>query len=89
MIPQLIIMSNPEACAEFLHQNVAGNLKKKVPKKEYPCAKTVDAVADFGHVNLHLQFREPYVDAIKVGRDIAQEEQRDNAPGNFGVNCFL
>jgi len=54
MIPQLIIMSNPEACAEFLHQNVAGNLKKKVSKKEYPCAKTVDAVADFGYVNLHL-----------------------------------
>src|SRR5215475_1537624 len=81
--------SDPETGAEFLQHDVAGNLKQKIPQKEYPGANTVDAVADFGYVYLHLQLGEPYVAAIKVGRDIAQEEQRDNAPGNFGVNCFL
>src|SRR5262249_20744189 len=58
--------SDPETRAEFLQQDVTGNLKQKIPKKEYPCADAVHAVADFGYINLHLQFSEPYVDAIKV-----------------------
>src|SRR5262249_30588682 len=33
----------------------------------------------------HLEFCEPHVHAIEIGRDVAAEQQRDHAPGDAGV----
>ena len=49
---------------------------------------TVNAVTDAGYVRLHLQLCKPYVNPIEIGADIANEEQRDNAPGDFPVCRF-
>jgi hypothetical protein len=70
---------DPASCADFLHQEVAGNLKDEVPEGEQTGDQAELSWRD-SEIIIHLQRREADVRAVDEGDDVEQTEERDDAP---------
>ncbi|MNN92396.1 hypothetical protein D3C81_2106760 [compost metagenome] len=68
-----------------MQHHVAGHLEQEVTEEEHACAQ---AVHGFGklQVGQHLQLGKAHVDTVEVSDDVAQHEERDDAPGHLAVD---
>jgi hypothetical protein len=67
-----------------MHQQVAGHLEQEITQKEDAGAEAVNRVAE-AQIAGHGQLRETHVHPVEIGRDVAQVQKRNQAPGDFGV----
>jgi hypothetical protein len=72
----------PDARAR--QQQVAGQLEQRIPQEEDARAQAEHGVGK-PQPGLHLQLRIAHVAAVQVVEDVADEEQRHQAPGDAGV----
>ena len=70
------------ARADLLQHQVARHLEQEVADEEDAGAQAVDRVAE-GQRLLHLQLRVADVDAVEVGDDVADDQQRHDAPADL------
>ena len=75
---------DPQARADLVKEYVARHFEQHIAEEEDACAETVDSVAELQVVE-HLQFGEADIDAVKIGRNQAQAEQRQEVQGYFAV----
>ena len=71
-----------------MQNDVARDFEEEVSDEENAGAQAVDRLAE-PQIAQHLQFREADVHPIEKGRDVAGEQQRDQAPGDAGVEAGL
>src|SRR6266702_2349139 len=76
--------ADPDASADPVEDDVAGDCEEEVSEEEYAGAEAVDAVTEF-EVADHLQFGEADVHAIDVGNDVGDEQDRHDAPGDLAI----
>ncbi|MOA63048.1 hypothetical protein D3C78_1886440 [compost metagenome] len=67
-----------------MQDQVARYLKQDIADKEQPGAQAEGRFAQLQLVG-HLQLGQPDIDAVEVGGQIAQTEERDQPPGDFAV----
>ena len=80
--------SEPVTCAHFVQHEIARYLEDEIAEKENACAKAVDGFAK-AQVIEHLQLRKAHVDAIEIRAQVAQHQERYQAPSDFCVRlCF-
>ena len=77
---------DPHARTDALQQQVARHFEEEVADEEHARADPVGGVRQ-AEVGLHLQPREPDVDAIQVGEDVAQEQERQQPPRHRAVGA--
>ena len=71
-----------------MQDDVARDFEEEVSDEKHAGPKAVDRLAEV-QIAQHLQFREADVHPIEIGRDVAGEQQRDQAPGDAGVEACL
>ena len=76
---------DPAPCAHAMQHHVAGNLEQEVADEEDARAEAVHRVGELQRL-LHAQLGESDVDAVEIGRDVAQEQQRDQPPRHLAVH---
>lgn len=64
---------DPDARADFVEDDVAGDLEQEIADEEYPRAQPVHRLAELEFLQ-HLQLGEAHVDAVQVGHDIADDQ---------------
>ena len=79
---------DPQARPDAVQHDVARDFEEEVADEENAGAQAVDRLAE-PQIAQHLQFREADVHPIEIGRDVAGEQQRDQAPGDAGVEACL
>ena len=67
-----------------MQRQIAGHLEDEVAKEENARAQAVNCLAELQVVE-HLQLGKADVDAVQIGRDVANEQQRQQAPGDARV----
>ena len=67
-----------------MEDEIARDFEREVADEEHPCSEAVDGFAE-PEVAEHLQPREADVDAVKVGGDVAEHDERQQPPGDFAV----
>ncbi len=72
----------------MVQDDVARDFEEEVSDEENAGAQAVDRLAE-PQIAQHLQFREADVHPIEIGRDVAGEQQRDQAPGDAGVEASV
>ena len=77
---------NPDPRPDLLEDHIAGDLEQEVADEEDAGAEAVDRIAEV-EVDSHPQLGEADVDSVQVGRDVAEEQQGDQAPSNPAVDC--
>src|ERR1700740_3356195 len=90
--------SDPDACSDFVQEQVAGDFKEEVAKKENPEDQSVLLACD-RQLSVSRQRRKPNVDAIEKGNDEKQEDKGKNPDAEFpnrsgldghrGYACFV
>ena len=75
---------DPGPRAEFLQQEVAGDLEQKIADEEYARAGAESHIAQ-REVLEHLEFRKPHIHPVEVGEDVAEEEKGKQPPVDLGV----
>ena len=70
------------ARADLLEHQIAGHFEEEVADEEDAGAQAVDGVAE-GQRLLHLQLRVADVDAVEVGDEVADDQQRHDAPADL------
>ena len=79
MTPQeIMILRDPHARAEFFQEDVAGDLEEEIADEEDAGAGGESGVAQ-REILEHLQLGEADIDAIEIGEDVAEEEEREQA----------
>src|SRR6267143_3535812 len=73
---------DPDARADFVQQQIAGDFKDGVAEKENPKEQSVLLAAD-GQLFVHRQRRKPNVDAIEKGYDEKNEDKGKNPDPHF------
>ena len=68
-----------------MKQQVARYFEDEVADEENAGTQTVGGVAELQRT-LHLKLREADVDAVKVGGDVADEEQRNQPHADLAVD---
>ena len=63
----------PDASADFVEDDVAGDFEDEIAQEEDASSEAVDALGEL-EVGEHLQLGEADVDAIDVRDDVAEEE---------------
>ncbi|MDR6355279.1 hypothetical protein Q3H58_001950 [Pseudomonas psychrotolerans] len=79
---------DPKARAVAVQQQIAGHLEEEVAPEEHAGAKGVDGIAE-AEVAQHVQLGEADVDAIQVGGDVAQQQDRQDAQHHLAVGTFF
>ena len=76
---------DPEPGSRPVENEVSGNLKEKVTKKEDAGSGGEDGIGEPRDL-VHRQFGEADVDPVDVGEDVAGEQNGDEPEGNLPVN---
>ena len=71
-----------------MHDDVAWYFEQEVTNEEDTGAEAVNGFAELQVVQ-HAELGEAHVDAIKVSRNVAKEEEWQQAQRNFCVNAVL
>ena len=89
MMPQVIMMRAIHMRAPTrLQDHVARHFEDEVADEEDACAEAVDGVAEL-QVSRHLQLGEADVDPVEKGDDVADEQERDQVPGDLAPGRLL
>lgn len=67
-----------------MKNDVAWHLEEKIADEEDAGAEAVDGLAE-AEVGRHLQLGEADVDAVEIGNDVAQHQERHDAPEDLAV----
>src|SRR5881392_1200841 len=73
---------NPDAAAELVQEQVAGDFKKEIAQKENPGDQTELLAGDCQFL-VHRQRREPNVDPVEKADDVQQENKGENPDLDF------
>jgi hypothetical protein len=73
---------DPAARAHFMQDHVARHFEQEIAEKENSGAEAVDSIAKL-QVARHLQLGEAHVDAIEIGKEKAEHQDRQDAQGYF------
>jgi hypothetical protein len=65
-----------------MHNEITGNLKKKITSKEDTGAKAIDAIVKV-QLSPHLQGRKAYIDAVEVSHHVEKKQKRNEPPGQL------
>ena len=76
--------ADPDARSDLVQHDVAGDFEGEVAEEEDAGANSIDAVAEL-EITQHLKFGEAYVNAVDVGNDVADHEDRHDAPCDLAV----
>src|SRR5438552_3741060 len=68
-----------------MEDQVARQLEEKVPDEEHARAGPVDHLAEL-QLFEHLQLREADIDAIEIRHDVAEHQERHEAPRHLAVD---
>ncbi len=79
---------DPDPRADAMQDDVARDLEDEVADEEDAGAEAEHGVAEL-QVAEHLQLREPDVDAVEVVRDVADHQERDEAPADLAIGRLL
>ncbi len=79
---------DPAPRTDPVQGHVAGHPKQRVGDEEQPCAEAVDRVAEL-QVGAHLHLREADIDAIQVGKEVTDQQQRHQPPGDGGMGAVV
>jgi uncharacterized protein YhaN len=69
------------------HQQVGRHLEQEIADEEDAGADAIHGIAEL-QVGLHLQLGEADIDAVQIGRDKAQEQERHEAPADPAVQLI-
>jgi hypothetical protein len=72
---------DPAARAEFLQREVARNLEDEIADEEDAGAPGKDQRREF-QVRVHGQRGEAEIDAVEIGEEVGQDQERNQAPGD-------
>src|SRR5215469_11381160 len=74
---------NPAADTKLLKYQIARNLKEEIANEEDARGSADHALAQ-SQLSAHLQDREAHVDAVEIGDDIEEEQERHEPPHEPG-----
>src|SRR3954464_8525208 len=83
--PQMTMIRVMVLRPDLFEKQVARHLKQEITDEEDARAQSVDRIAE-AKVGLHLELRETNVDPVQVRKDVANEQERDQSPCDFGIN---
>ena len=76
---------NPPPWADTVQGHVAGDAEQRVGHEEQAGAEAIDRVAEV-QVRAHLHLGEADVDAVEMGEEVADQQQRHQPPGDGAVS---
>src|SRR5207247_10269403 len=76
---------NPDAAAELVQKQVAGNFKKEIAQKEDTGDQT-ELLAGDSQLLVHRQRRKPNVDPVEKADDVQKEKKWENQDTQY-TNC--
>ncbi|MNV57301.1 hypothetical protein D3C71_1496260 [compost metagenome] len=79
---------NPASRADAIKGHVARYAKQRVGNEEQPGAEAIDRVAET-QVSAHLHLGKANVDPVEVGEEVADQQQRHQAPGDGAVSAVV
>ncbi|MOA23536.1 hypothetical protein D3C78_1441630 [compost metagenome] len=79
---------DPEARAEAVQQQVAGNFEDEIAPEEHAGAQGVDSVAEL-QVAEHVELGESDIDPVEIGRDVAQQQDGQRTQDDLAVEPVL
>ena len=80
--------ADPQAGAHPVQNHVAGHFEEEVADEEDACAEAVDRFTEAQIVE-HLQLGKSDVDAIEVGDQVAQHQERQEPPRDLAIGSFF
>ncbi len=76
--------ADPDPRTHPMKNDVARNLEQKISEEKNTCAESIYTVAEF-QVAHHLQFCKADVHPVDIGDDVAEEQNRQNPPGDLAI----
>ncbi|MNV36341.1 hypothetical protein D3C71_1278140 [compost metagenome] len=79
---------DPDPGPYLVQDDVAGNLENEIADEENAGAQPIHRFAELKLLQ-HLQLGEPHIDAVQIGHDIADHQQRYQPPAHLAIDAVL
>src|ERR1022692_5103925 len=76
--------ANPNPRAYYVKNDVTRNLKQKVSQEKNAGTQSIDTLTEFQFAH-HLQFGKAAIHSVEVGDDVADEQNRHDAPSDPAI----
>ena len=86
--PHVIMIRPIHRRGPTFKEEVAGNLENEIADEENTGGQSVNRVTE-AELLLHLELCETHIHSIQKAEDVTDEQERHQAPGDFGVRRRL